>query len=379
MNIGISALTRFHMFDLASEMEARGLLGNLYTGYPKSRLPESLRKQSVCRPLPLMGIAAARRCSAFPALQGDLFRASTCAFDAAAARALKPHDVFIALSGQSIRSFRRAKELGARIVCERGSSHILFQDRILREEHELQGLPYRPIDPRVIDQELEEYEFCDQINVPSTFAADTFCEMGVPQAKVFLNPYGVSLSLFRPHQKNDTVFRILYVGNMSVQKGITYLIEAVTQLSGRSLELWLIGPADKDTEPMLRNLPSNMRYLGYKSREGLAAYYSQASVFVLPSIQDGFATVQAQAMACGIPVIATTNTGAADLFEDGPEGYIVPIRSPEAIADRLQRLMDDPALLRHMSENALKRVQSIGGWHEYGERAAKQCQLLLAS
>ncbi len=379
MNIGISALTRFHMFDLASEMEARGLLGNLYTGYPKSRLPESLRKQSVCRPLPLMGIAAARRCSAFPALQGDLFRASTCAFDAAAARALKPHDVFIALSGQSIRSFRRAKELGARIVCERGSSHILFQDRILREEHELQGLPYRPINPRVVEQELEEYEFCDQINVPSTFVTDTFDIQRVPLKKVFKNPYGVSLNAFRPKPKRDSVFRILFVGNISLRKGVHYLIGAVKKLGISSAEVSLIGAAETNMLPLLSGLPPQFRRIGPVPQLRLSEYYSQGSVLVLPSIEEGLATVQAQAMACGIPVIATTNTGAADLFEDGSEGYIVPIRSPEAIADRLQRLMDDPALLRHMSENALKRVQSIGGWHEYGERAAKQCQLLLAS
>lgn len=378
-NVGISALTRFHMFDLAGELEARGLLGNLYTGYPRRYLSESLSARAVSRSLPLAGIAAARKLGAFPSVQADVGRAATCAFDSAVARALRPHDVFIGLSGQSIRSFRRAKELGARVVCERGSSHILFQDRILREEHELQGIPYRPIDPRVVEQELQEYDFCDQINVPSSFVGDTFDISGVPRKKVFRNPYGVSLTAFRAQPKLDGTFRILFVGSISLRKGVPYLIEAVKRLNTSFVEVCLIGAAEKNMLPILNKLPAQFRCMGAVPQARLRDYYSQGSVLVLPSIEEGLATVQAQAMACGIPVIATTNTGAADLFEDGSEGFIVPIRSPEAIADRLQRLMDDPVLLRQMSENALRRVQSIGGWREYGERAAKQCQLLSMS
>ena len=73
-------------------------------------------------------------------------------------------------------------------------------------------------------------------------------------------------------------------------------------------------------------------------------------------------------MACGCPVIATTNTGASDLFTDGVEGFIVPIRDPQALADRMQQLADDPALQSRMSEAALRRVHSIGGWSDYGNQ-----------
>jgi glycosyltransferase involved in cell wall biosynthesis len=380
INIGISALTRFHMFDLANELESRGLLGKVYTGYPRSRLPGPLRPHAFCRSLPIAGIAAAQMLGSLPGVQINVILAALSAFDRAVAKALQPHDIFIGLSGaSSIRSFRRAKQLGARTICERGSSHIVFQDRILREEHERWGIPYRPIDQRVIDQELAEYDLCDQINVPSTFAAATFRTQGVPERKVFKNPYGVSLGLFSPRPKRDSVFRVLFVGALSIQKGLGYLFEAVRRLGSRSFEVWLIGRVDRNTEPFLRALPSNIRYLGPIPKEQLAEYYSQASVFVLPSIQEGLALVQAEAMACGIPVIATSNTGAADLFEDGAEGFIVPIRSSEAIAERLQELMDNPDLCWFLSQNALKRVRSIGGWRDYGARAARQCQLLLAS
>jgi glycosyltransferase involved in cell wall biosynthesis len=94
---------------------------------------------------------------------------------------------------------------------------------------------------------------------------------------------------------------------------------------------------------------------------------SRSHVLALPSIEEGLALVQAQAMACGCPVVCSTNTGGEDLFTDGVEGFIVPIRDPLTLAERLQRLADDPALQRSMREAALRRVRSLGGWKEYGD------------
>jgi glycosyltransferase involved in cell wall biosynthesis len=103
------------------------------------------------------------------------------------------------------------------------------------------------------------------------------------------------------------------------------------------------------------------RYLGVKDRRELHRYYSQGSVFVMPSIEEGIALVQGQAMACGLPVIATTNTGAEDLFTDGIEGFIVAIRDPEAIREKLLLLYQSPDLREEMSQAALRRVRAMGG------------------
>jgi starch synthase len=111
-----------------------------------------------------------------------------------------------------------------------------------------------------------------------------------------------------------------------------------------------------------------VRYFGIIPRNELYRYYSQGSVLVMPSLQDGFGLVMSQAMACGLPVIATTNTGAMDLFTDGQEGFIVPIRSSEAIREKILMLKENRALHSAMSRAALERVRSIGGWNAYGER-----------
>ena len=95
---------------------------------------------------------------------------------------------------------------------------------------------------------------------------------------------------------------------------------------------------------------------------------SRSHALVLPSIEEGLALVQAQALACGCPVICSTATGGEDLFTDGVEGFIVPVRDPEALGGRMQLLADDPPLQTAMRVAALQRVQTIGGWTTYGDR-----------
>jgi starch synthase len=115
-------------------------------------------------------------------------------FGAYAARNLPECDIYVGLSGSSLRAGKKAKKRGARYVCDRGSSHIRVQDQILREEHARWGLPYAGIDPRMMDAEESEYAEADCITVPSHFANRSFLSQGVAPEKIRLLPYGVDLS-----------------------------------------------------------------------------------------------------------------------------------------------------------------------------------------
>ena len=139
------------------------------------------------------------------------------------------------------------------------------------------------------------------------------------------------------------------------------------------MELWLIGTPMDDAREILRRNAGLYTHQGVQPRSRLSRFYSQGSVLVLPSVEEGLAYVQAQAMACGIPVIATPNTGAEDLFTNNVEGFIVPIRDPGAIRERIQLLLDNRDTHRKMSEAALRRVQGIGGWDSYGDRSLSIC------
>ena len=130
---------------------------------------------------------------------------------------------------------------------------------------------------------------------------------------------------------------------------------------------------------LLGQLPQrSVEYLGAIPQSRLIDLMNTCHVMVLPSIEEGLALVQGQALACGCPVIATTNTGAEDLFKDSVEGYIVPIRDVAALTDRMQRLADDPFLQQQMSSAALERVRHLGGWSDYGDRWEQLLSQLLA-
>lgn len=379
MKICVGSVGRFHAFDLAREMERLGHLTRLYTAYPRFKV-DGLPAAKVSSFPWIMGAATLAGRFGLPGLRERLNFPLIETFDRWMAQRLAPCEVFHCLSSFGLQSHRAARARhGALTVCDRGSTHITFQNEILREEYERCGIPYRGTDARIVARELGEYEFCDLISVPSSFSLRSFVEKGVPRDKLRLNPYGVDLSMFHPMPKRDAVFRVLFVGSMSIRKGIAYLVEAVKRAAVPALDLVLIGHVDKNAERVVAKCDLPLRRLGVLPRAELAEHYSQASVLVLPSIEDGFGLVMAQAMACGVPVIATTNTGAEDLFTDGAEGFIVPIRDGAAIADKIVFLYEHPEVRDAMGAAAVARVRALGGWNSYGERMAAMYQAALAA
>ena len=116
-------------------------------------------------------------------------------------------DVFHSLSSYAVLSHQAAKDrFGSLTICDRGSSHIRYQEKILAEEYDIQGIPFQRFDQRGIERELWEYEHCDLIVVPSTFAFRSFVEYGVPESRLRLNPFGADLNLFHPIPKRRRCF-----------------------------------------------------------------------------------------------------------------------------------------------------------------------------
>lgn len=370
MKVAVASAGPFHAFDLARQMERRGHLEHLYTAYPSWRV-EGMPREKVSTFPWLMAPAMLANRFGFNRVRDGLNVPMIDTFDRWMAERLAPCDVFHCLSSFGLQSHRAARSKhGALTVCDRGSAHIEYQDEILREEFARFGARFPGIDSRVVDRELEEYASCDLIFVPSSFAMRTFADKGVPRDKLRLNPYGVDLAMFHREPKRDSTFRVLFVGTVSLQKGLPYLFEAMTGLGHPDAELVVIGALEAEMRPIMAKYEGTYRYFGAVARSELHKHYSQASVLVLPSIQEGLALVQAQAMACGVPVIASENTGAADLFTDGVEGFIVPVRDARAIREKILTLYENPAMRDRMGEAALARVRKIGGWDDYGARAA---------
>jgi glycosyltransferase involved in cell wall biosynthesis len=371
--VTVGTIGRFHSFDLAAQLQRRGLLAAVYTGLPRRNFRGVAVDPARIRSFPWLQtpIALAQRYRLMPRfLYPTLSWWAHQSLDRHMARTLPDCHVLVALSSDGLVAGRAAQARNIAWVCDRGSTHIVFQDRLLREEYARLGLPFAGVDPRLMEKEQAEYAEADAITVPSGFVADSFARMGVPRDKVHRLAYGVDLAAFRPGAARDPGFRVLFAGALSARKGLPYLLQGFARAAIPGARLLLAGPAAPETEAILARFPAaGVGRLGALPRASLAEEMARASVFVLPSVEEGLALVQAQAMACGCPVIATPNTGAADLFDDGREGFIVPLRDVDAIAERLARLAGDAALRTAMGAAALGRVQALGGWDGYGGAA----------
>jgi starch synthase len=283
-------------------------------------------------------------------------------FDLLARRHLTPVDVFHGWNHMSLYSLRRARQLGARVMIERSSTHPVTQGRILREEFERFGVPYPGGMRWLMSKHIQEYEESDAIAVPSAFVARTLIEEGVPAEKLRLVHLGFDPTRFYPAPKPDGVFRVLFVGLITLRKGIPYLLEAFKRLDLPDAELVLVGAKAPDSRVFLPPYEGSYRYSPFVPQAELPALYHRGSVFVLPSLEEGFGMVAYEAAACGLPVIVTENVGAT--IRDGRDGFVVPIRDPDALADRLRQLYEDEALRRAMGESARRYVRRFT-WEAY--------------
>ena len=369
----ISVLGRFHAFYLARSLQDAGSLDHLITSYPVfETVKYGIRREHI-RSL-LVHELAARFWRKLPgSLQKlhDITHQNFAAFDWNVARRLDGRSsVFVGWSGSSLRSLRRASELGMTTFLERGSAHMLFQQEILAEEYALNGLKYEGHHPAITERELIEYETADYVCVPSQFAYRTFLERGFPAAKLLANPYGVDLEHFPRREKPDDVFRVVFCGALSIRKGLVYLLRAFSELALPNSELLLIGSRQTDTEPLLaRFAADNIRHIGPFREFDLHEYYRLGSVFCLPSIEDGFGMVLVQAMASGLPLICSSNTGGDDLITEGEQGFVVPIRDVEALKEKILFCYENPEARAAMADAARARVESGFSWSDYGARA----------
>ena len=376
MKITLSVLGRFWFFYLAKQLQDQELLARLITSYPKFEAVKYGINRENIDSLLIHEIhnRGWRKISRFTE---SLFNPQYMIFelfDRHASRHVKNDcDIFAGLSGCSLYSLRRARQLGAKTIVERGSSHMLYQKKILTEEYARLGLRTEVVHPKVVERELTEYEEADFITVPSQFVKETFLQQGIPEERLIHVPFGVDLTHFYPAPKADKVFRIIHCGNISIRKGVHYLLQAFGELSLPGAELWLIGNVTDEIRPVLSRFASpSIKLKGQFPETELYKYMSQGSVFCLASIEEGLAMVQPMAMACGLPVICTTNTGGADIVRDGLDGFIVPIRDVEALKEKILFFYEHREACKVMGESARQRVQSGFTW-------ADHCQKMIAA
>lgn len=373
-----SCSSRFHIFDQARELARQGLLRQLISDYPRSRAQDFGIPPEKVQSLLLIGAFnyTVRWVHRYlPEYLG--YRASRLLHDRFSCRLAQvlpaEMDYFIGLSSFCREALEVCRARGVRCAVDHGSLHQAEDARLVREEAVRWGLPCpSDVSPDwVIDKEDQEFDLADDVFAISSVAHDSLVRQGVPRDKIFVNPLGVDVSAFRPVPRGDKRFRVLQVGMVSLRKGVLDTAEAFRRASIPDAELWFVGA---ETEPGLKPIAmgesAGITFLPPVAQADLPGIYAQASVFVLASVADGFGMVVPQAMACGLPVIVTENVGARDLIVDGVNGFVVPIRSPQRIAEHLLFLRENPEAAAAIGSAAAHSVRNGYAWSDYGERLA---------
>lgn len=297
----------------------------------------------------------------------DNFRAIGESFSKLVARELSNHQpqshIFFSYDTTFLEAAQAAKERGCKtVVGQMDPGKVEFD--IVAEE-------YRK-SPEWVDGDFEvseeynerrlrEWELADAVVVNSEWSRDALVKQGVPEKKIVVIPLCYELpashSSDKSEQKADAPLKVLWLGQVNLRKGIRYLVEAAHKLSGKPVEFHVCGPLHIK-ESALRHAPGNMQFHGKVERTQVQRFYHEADVFVLPTLSDGFAITQLEAMAHGLPVIATDRCGS--VVTDGEDGLLIPAGDSEALVEAIQRLLDEPETRHAMSNAARKTVTQFG-------------------
>ena len=270
-------------------------------------------------------------------------------------------------------SFARAKELGIQCSYELPIAHWTTVRRLLAEEAERHP-EWEPTLESTCEpeeklfQKEEELRLADRITCPSQFVLDSI-PLGIRQKtpcqiSAFGSPDCEPIN-FEPYKKSSK-FRILFVGSMSQRKGLADLFEAMRLLKNEPLSLSILGQPSMPME-FYRKQFSEFQYFppcsNYKVREIMKMH----DALVLPSIVEGRALVQQEALSCGLSIIVTPNAGGEDLLEEGITGHLVPIRSPEKIAKAISAMVSNRSNKEEIQNLCQKKAKEYS-WKTYAQK-----------
>lgn len=263
-------------------------------------------------------------------------------FDRTVARMLDTcADTYVGFGGQALHSFRRARKLGAgTLELHAANSHV---DNVMRQ-HE-KALRRWPIEQSWLNdmqrrKTIVEYAAADVIVAASQYTWDSLVSAGIPDYKLRMLPRIVNPRFVPPVTRpSDGVFRVVYIGSVTVTKGVPVLIEAFSHLTGEA-ELTLIGGiTSRGMKRYIKDWTARDPRIRVAPGDPLEPL-QRADVCVHPTFEDGYGYAPAEALACGVMTIVTEDTGMKNLIKDGVNGYIVPTGSWEAILERMEFVRD---------------------------------------
>ena len=403
MSVLITHPGRQHSHQAALALDHAGLLAAYWAGVPptaasRRAIPRALAERFLrYAPIPLPAEKAAwlplapslRQVShRLPQRLGAELDWVACrAFDVLAAKRLErwlndasPSErptAVLACEISALSTFEVAKRHGLATWLDAPSIHRAAQDR-------LHGTTDSPrLHSKIAAIKDREIELADAIVTVSEFTRGTYLEAGVEPTKVFAIPLGADLSLFRPREVEPTQepqeVRFLFVGAQIVRKGYDLLLRAFERVAPQvpSVHLRVVGPAGDASASVSNLLAERFSTTGSITQTSLVAEFQAADVLVLPSRNDSYGMVVAEALASGLPVVVSDHVGAADLVTSGENGWVIPADDLESLVARLLAIARDPASVRSL-RTAARRSAESATWEAYHERFAQLARERLA-
>lgn len=343
MKIAISATNPCHLYPLALEWTKLGKLDRYYSGYPEWKLnppddfpirTHSLRTTIVYALLKFLpeSLRPGNR---------ELFLWQDHGFDAWVGRHLRACDFIHAMPGQCLRTFEGAKKLGIRTVLNHATGPVREWVRIMEPEYARAGLKLEevcPYDSDYFEREEREYALADFHCAASTIVRDQLISLGIVPGKIWVAPYGADRAIFFPSKTPPPEkFRIVFAGQAGLRKGIKTLLDAVEKARRSDWTVDFYGAVLGEAKQDLANYhgDAELKFHGPVPQATLADAFRNASVQVLPSLEEGFGLVVPQALNCGLPCIVSDRAGAKDLIRHHENGSVFECGNPEALLDEL--------------------------------------------
>ena len=328
---------RFHAFDYASVLYKQNKLHRLISSMPYSLAKKYNIDKEHYRGLPVFEVIKRLWRLLFKREPPVLFYAKLFT---KTALAFVPNDteIVISFAGYSEEIFNSPKLNGVMKILDRGSTHTLSNIKLNKLAAEYHNIKWEPHPKLFIERELREYDLADKILIPSSFVKQTFIENGISADKLMQILYAVGAKKFTKLKVNSEKMEtaVLFVGQISPRKGIGVLLNAMKLVREKipGAVLWLVGHKNELTENSLLEKPW-IKHFGILKGQELFDKYNQASVFCLLSFEEGLALVLTEALHCGLPVVATPNTGAEDIVYQKKDCFIVPVGDHEKAAEKI--------------------------------------------
>jgi len=273
----------------------------------------------------------------------------------------------------SLASFEAAKKLGLKCFYDLPIAYWETTKRLLEEEAKrspewestLYGTNFATKDSVMkLERKTREIELADVVVCPSKFVLESLPERIRTEKACLVAEFGTP-NLMEPvaRRDNHARLRVLFAGSLSQRKGLADVFAAVNELNRSDVELVVMGSLVAPMEFYIK-ICGRFIYERPRSHPQVLRLMQSCDVLVLPSIVEGRALVQQEAMICGLPLIVTANAGGEDLIEEGETGFLVPIRSPAKVAQKINWFADNRCEILRMGELARRKAMQVT-WESY--------------